>query len=264
MLLEKLIPKHLAAAALSAFIIAACSTPDHTPQPSSPQPSFQNTQPKSLSEHQINLRTTYYLALSTWADVIHSTYSAPSATQDILTFNPPYRPALPPTTLNFHQAIISLPHTACAAQFESQRDTTPAPPYQQLFACTARHIASANPTDWTTATPLEKTVRARHHLSNLWDSINPAVLVSVKLAAQRGVEMTPNTVPSFKDFADTYNHCRPTEQHVNSIAASATPNEMAERWHTIYQKITRCTIMVNTQSPQEQTDTNASRPDRNP
>ena len=223
----------------------------------------------SLSKEQIDQRTIYYLAISTWADVIHSTYASPHAPpgtepEQLHPKPNPIRLTPAPDT-NFHHAIMSLPHTTCAVHFHRQRKTLPVPPIDDLFRCTADMIASSKAHRWSNATPLEQEARARQHLIYLWQSINPVVLLSTKFAAQRGVDLNPLYEPEFREIATQYLPCSPKDAHVFNLIKAPTPTDMAAEWHKIHQEVSDCTLSVtNKLFPQENRTTDEIGPNWDP
>lgn len=253
--------------------LACTSTPDQETQPHDPAPAQPAITPytpsQALTKEQIDQRTIYYLAVSTWADIIHSTYSPHHPNQPIPHTHPqdpPQDPPYPPIPdTNFHHAMMSQPHTKCANDFQKNRKTLPYPPVEELFLCTANMIASSDASGWNTASDLEKEARARQHLSYLWQSINPIVLIATKFAAQRGIDFNPIDNPDFADLASKYQPCAPTDADVNALAQAPTPTQMAKEWSQIQQTLSNCVDNVtNTIFPKETQTPDATRQHRHP
>ena len=205
-----------------------------------------------LTEEDVTHITTSYLAITSWAETIHTSFAAPlinpettATVHDPIIQDEANRGgAQGPHNHDMRSALLSLPHTTCAWQLRNDPEGTGGSKPERLGKCVYKLIVIHPPGDWDKASELERSTRATANLLNVWHSIDPSLAVAVKFATQQRVPLSPDNNPDFRKFAESYASCKPTDRDVDLLSSANTPKEMAEAWHNSYQRMRNCTSEI--------------------
>ena len=179
----------------------------------------------------------------------------------------------------FHQALTWRPSTACAVQLrqdlnpaEQQSQQHPHPeeqqpiqpqdqkdPIQAIRACLQSEMNHQDPSRWTRMKQTDRQALARARLEALWDTVDPSLLLSAKLARERRLRAGPHDNKQLADLAQQYSHCNRAAIHAPTLASAPTSTAAAQVWlqaagdvNECYRETTRTEHLAPARTPDQQ------------
>ena len=240
---------HLRKAVITAIIAfsIALSSPACDNTPEGPGPVIFKSQ-EYLPAGEIQQRIKAYQTLALWTEIGYST-----ATEQ------PER---------FGKFIFWKTSPSCIEEHKTWQLIDSKPPIEPLLQCAKDEMNQQDAPVWEELSARKREEMSRLALALLWDSINPAVLMSVKIAASQGTDVNPDNNNEFRQFTQNYSGCS-IEGHIHPLTQARSPEEMAHMWLLAARELETCAGGVTEKlfpSPAVKTDgeTDATEPTKNP
>ncbi len=196
-----------------ALLLGCGVEPLPTPEPFAWNPNAPVTgeSQRVLSEEEVREVTGRYAAANLWVHVARETAEN--------------RPG------EFARALFTAPPRECVEARRDRMLETPDPPISEMLECAAQELESQDPGNWDKIHSHERETLVRRGMVNLFTVMDPPTRMTVKIALERTVEVTPQNSPNFARFAAHYDDCeRMKDWYGDLMLTRETQYDLAQAW----------------------------------
>ena len=223
------------------IITSACVHPE---TPAQPQPASQSPQGlplvsssrQTLTQDQADRQIAEYVTLTLAVTVVTETaVDSPGRFHQALTWNPDTS-----CVVQLRQDA-SPPAQPVQPQAQPEQDQAQAQPEQDQAQDQQTHMDAArsclqsqldrqDPNLWPSMDESARRAQARASLEQAWDTIDPSLLLSAKLASQRRLQAGPHNNDQLAALAAQYAHCNQAARYAPPLASAPTSAAAADIW----------------------------------